>query len=178
MVKKTDNRNKAASHLTFCKAKCALTNKNGFSYVLTCVIILITVMIVFVSLQYAFVYHIAMEQRNETQLKLDGYITRCAVENFDALKQGEAWGGHIDRNAIVDGAYTLLGFPRIITLEYREPIEVPGKYVMSRPRISALAGDSFGVYVQYEITIPFEAFGRKIADITVPIEMVSRYTER
>ncbi len=178
MMKKTDNRKKAASHPTFRKAKCALNNKNGFSYVLTCVIILITVMIVFVSLQYAFVYHIAMEQRNETQLKLDGYITRCAVQNFDALKQGEAWDDLIDRNDIVEGAYTLLGFPRFITLEYREPVEVPGKYVMSRPTIYALAGDSFGVIVQYEITIPFEAFGRKIADITVPIEMVSKYTER
>ena len=178
MVKKADNRKKTASHPTFCRAKCALANKKGFSYVLPCVIILIAVMIVFVSLQYTFVYHIAMEQRNETQLKLDGYITRCAVENYNALKQGEAWDEHIDRGDIVDGAYTLLGFPRVITLEYREPVEVPGKYVMSRPTISALAGDSFGVYVQYKITIPFEAFGRKIADITVPIKIVSRYTEK
>lgn len=74
-------------------------------------------MLVAVALQYAFVYHVAREQQNETQLKLDSYVTRYAVSKYDALKQGEPWDDYIDRNDLVDGAYTLLGFPRIITLE-------------------------------------------------------------
>ena len=133
----------------------ALRNKKGFSYILVCVIIIFVVMVVFVAMQYAYVYHIAEEQKNETQLKLDGFVTRTAVEQYDALKQGEAWVDYVDRNDLVDGAYYLLGFPTIITLEYREPIAVAGKYYMSRPTIYALAGDAFGVYVQYEIEIPY-----------------------
>ena len=69
----------------------ALKNKKGFSYILVCVIIIFVVMVVFVAMQYAYVYHIAEEQKNETQLKLDGFVTRTAVEQYDALKQGEAW---------------------------------------------------------------------------------------
>lgn len=174
MIMKTDIQKATASHPTFRKAKCALANKKGFSYILTCVIILITVMIVFVSLQYAFVYHIAAEQKRETQLKLDGYITQCAVKNFDALKQGAAWDEFIDSMEIVDGAYELLGFPGLRS----EPVVTEGKYSMSRPDIYALSGDCFGVRVRYEITVPFEAFGRKIADIVIPIEIQSRYTEK
>ena len=154
--------------------KKTLSNKTGFSYILTCVIILITVMIVFISLQYAFVYHIAAEQKRETQLKLDGYITQCAVKNFDALKQGAAWDEFIDSMEMVDGAYDLLGFPDLRS----EAIVAEGKYEMSRPDIYALSGDCFGVRVRYEITVPFEAFGRKVADIVVPIEIQSRYTEK
>lgn len=36
-------------------------------------------MLVAVALQYAFVYHVAREQQNETQLKLDSYGTRNKV---------------------------------------------------------------------------------------------------
>ena len=152
-----------------------LTNKKGFSYVPCCVIILVIVMFVFVSLQYAGIYHIARQQKNETQLKLDGYITRTAVQNFDALKQGGAWENHIDREEIVDGAYDLLGFFRGTSEEYHE---VEGKYKMSKPNVSALQGDSFGVVVEYDITIPFNAFGIMVADIIVPVEIVSRCAER
>ena len=105
-------------------------------------------------------------------------MTRYAVSKYDALKQGEPWDDYIDRNDLVDGAYTLLGFPRVITLEYREPVAVDGKYVMSRPTIYAMAGDAFGVYVEYEITIPFELFNRKITDITVPITIVSQFKQK
>ena len=155
-----------------------LKNKNGFSYVLTCVCILVVMMLVAVAMQYAFIYHVAREQQNETQLKLDSYVTRYAVSKYDALKQGEPWDDYIDRDDLVDGAYTLLGFPRIITLEYREPVAVDGKYVMSRPTIYAMAGDAFGVLVEYEIKIPFELFNRKITDITVPITIVSQFKQK
>ena len=152
-----------------------LRNKKGFSYVLTCVIILVVMMLVTAAMQYAYVYHIAREQQNETQLKLDSFVTRYAITYYDALKQGESWDDYIDRGDLVDGAYTLLGFPRFITLEYREPVAVDGKYVMSRPTIVATAGDAFGLLVEYELSIPFEMFNRKIAEITVPITIVSQY---
>lgn len=64
------------------------------------------------------------------------------------------------------------------TLEYREPVAVDGKYVMSRPTIYAMAGDAFGVLVEYEIKIPFELFNRKITDITVPITIVSQFKQK
>ena len=81
-----------------------LENKQGFSYVLTCVIILVAMMLVTIAMQYAYIYHTAQEQQNDTQLALDGYVTRFAVNRFNALKQGEAWDGYIDRDALVGGA--------------------------------------------------------------------------
>lgn len=152
-----------------------LKNKRGFSYVLTCVIILVVMMLVTVAMQYAFVYHVAREQQNDMQLKLDGYVTRYAVSKYDALKQGKPWDDYIARDDLVDGAYTSLGFPRIITLAYREPVDVDGKYVMSQPTIVATTGDAFGVLVEYELSIPFVMFNQEIADITVSITIVSQY---
>lgn len=155
-----------------------LESKDGFSYVSVCVILIIVMMLVAVAMQYAFIYHVAKEQRKETQLKLDGYVTQCAVENYNALKQGDAWSGHIDRPELVEGAYDLLGFSRIITLEYRPAVDREGKYEMANPTIHALAGDAFGVVVEYEIVIPFELFNRKVADVTVPVTLVSQFKQK
>ena len=155
-----------------------LRNKKGFSYVLTCVCILVVMMLVAAAMQYAFIYHIAREQQNETQLKLDSYVTRCAVSKYDALKQGEPWEDYIDRDDLVVGAYTLLGFPCINALGYCEPVWVGGKYVISVPTIVASTGDSFGVCVKYKISIPFELFNRKITDIVVPITIVSQFKQK
>lgn len=158
--------------------KTTLKNKKGFSHVITCVMILGIVMAVYTFIQYASVYHIAREQKNETKLKIDSFVTTYAVENYNALKQGEAWSEYLDLSSLVNEIYTLLGFPRYITLEYKPTAPVEGKYIMSEPDVYALTGDSFGVLVEYEISIPFEVFGYRIADITVPIEIISRYTER
>jgi len=142
-----------------------LRNKNGFSYVLTCVCILVVMMLVAAAMQYAFIYHVAREQQNETQLKLDSYVTRYAVSKYDALKQGEPWDDYIDRDDLVDGAYTLL--------EHND-----SGYIISRSTIIAKTGDAFGVLVEYELVIPFELFNRKIEDITVPVTIVSQFKQK
>ena len=148
-----------------------LHNKKGLSYVLVCVYILIVMMLVAVTMQYAFIYHVAREQQNETQLKLDSYVTRYAVGKYDALKQGEPWETYIDSSDLVSGAYTALGFPQ----NNGGVVEVEGKYVMDRPSITSVANDGFGVCAVYEIRIPFELFDREIAEITVPVTVVSQY---
>ena len=151
-----------------------LRNKKGFSYVLTCVIILVAMMLVTIAMQYGYIYHTAREQQNDTQLTLDSYVTRFAVSRFDALKQGEAWDGYIDRDALVGGAYETLGFPR----GGGGSLSVDGQYVMTRPTITPESSDAFGVRAVYELKIPFELFNREVAEITVPITVVSQFKQK
>lgn len=155
-----------------------MSNKGGFSYVLTCIIVIFATLLIFAGLQYRYIYHVAREQQKYVQLQLDSYVTSQSINYFDALKQGEPYESYIDKAQLTEGAYNLLGFPRVITLEYREVISGKEVYKMSRPEIYALTGGSVGVYVKYTLTIPFEMFGRRIADIRVPVEMVSRFTEK
>jgi hypothetical protein len=156
----------------------ALNNKKGFSYILCCVLILVTVMFVFIAMEYTFIYHIVNEQKEDVQLKLNGYITRSAIENFDALKQGGAWEAHIDSDRIVSKAYTELGFSASAQYVNIAPPGTEDEYLMTRPVIYALSCDSFGIVVEYEVSIPFVMFGREIAEISVPTKIVSKYTEK
>ena len=60
-------------------------------------------------------------------------------------------------------------------------IELSGtedEYLMTRPVIYALSGDSFGIVAEYQMSIPFVMFGREIAEISVPTKIVSKYTEK
>lgn len=159
------------------KLKIALADKHGWSYILTCAVILFAVALISIVMQYTYVYHIASEQKSETQLKLDNYVTSCAIKNYNALKQGESYGEYIDRSELRSGAYELLGFPKLTTSEPR-PEEKNEKYIMSHPNITSLANDSFGVYVEYTLTVPFEVFGQKVTDIGIPIKIISQFKEK
>ena len=155
-----------------------LKDKHGYSYLWVCVIILFAVLLIFALMQYMYIYHVVKQQKNYVQVQLDGYVTRYAISGYDALKQGENYEDYLDRQSLIDGAYSLLGFPQVITLEYRETVDQKVTYIMSRPGIYSLTGGSFGLYVKYTLTVPFELFGRKFADIQIPIELASKYTEK
>jgi len=158
---------KAKPHPTFCRAKCAIGNKKGFSYVLTCVCILVVMMLVAIALQYAQLYHIGVHAKKEAKLIVDSYITKCAIEHYDALKQGEPYVAYIDMFELVRGAKTELSYVR-----------TQNAYTASFPEVVALSEHAFGVKVSYVIAVPFEVFGEVVAMVSIPIEFESQYKER
>lgn len=87
-----------------------LRNKKGFSYILTCVLVLAVVMMIAVSVQYSLVFSLVRSEKEASRLALDSLVTKYAVEQYDALKQGEAYASHIDRAQLVRRAYGTLGF--------------------------------------------------------------------
>lgn len=87
-----------------------LRNKKGFSYILTCVLVLAVVMMIAVSVQYSLVFSLVRSEKEASRLALDSVVTKYAVEQYDALKQGEAYASHIDRTELVRRAYGTLGF--------------------------------------------------------------------
>lgn len=57
-------------------------NKQGFSYVLTCAVILCIALLIFAVMQYGYIYHVVHEQQNDVQLQLDGYVTRQSIAYY------------------------------------------------------------------------------------------------
>ena len=68
-------------------------------------------------------------------------------------------------------------FTTLLWMRYQDTA-VYEKYAMSRPSIHALDGGAFGVLVEYEIIIPFELFNTEVAEITVPITIVSQFKQK
>lgn len=154
-----------------------MNNKKGFSYILVCVIILVVCSLLAVGIYYASVFHLVRQEKERNSVILDSVVTKYATENYDALKQGVAFKNIIDRQTLVNRSYTELGFNNATTLTLKK---TNGKteYTVTRPVVTATLGNTFGVEVSYSIKIPFELFGKKFTDITVPIRIESRFTQK
>ena len=139
-----------------------LRNKKGFSYILTCVLVLAVVMMIAVSVQYSLVFSL---------------VTKYAVEQYDALKQGEAYASHIDRTQLVRRAYGTLGFADAGITE-KTVSKGDASYIVSRPEITAADSGSISVTVRYTLTVPFRAFGRVVAEIPIPVEINAMLNEK
>ena len=149
-----------------------LRNKKGFSYILTCVLVLAVVMMIAVSVQYSLVFSLVRSEKEASRLALDSLVTKYAVEQYDALKQGEAYASHIDRAQLVRRAYGMLGFADAgIT-------EKTVSNTVSRPEITAADSGGIGVTVRYTMTVPFRAFGRVVAEIPIPVEINAMLNEK
>ena len=150
-----------------------MKNKNGMAYVLTCAVTVVIMMLLAVLFQYRFLASVVRTQREEAQMKLDSVVMKSAVENYDALKQGIAYGDHIDYEKMVRDAYDALGFSDGDT-------ELPEArfFTLVRPQITAIQNGGFGLVASYELILPFEILGESYGEITVPITLTSKFTEK
>lgn len=151
----------------------ALRNKNGMAYVLTCVIVLIAMMMVSVLFQYRYLYSVIDTQRDAAQMELDSVVMKSAVENYDALKQGRNYPSLIDYAKLEQDAYAALGFFDMDTEVLEEDL-----YTVSHPQITTITEGGFGLSVTYDLVIPFEVLGQSYGEITVPITLTSKFTEK
>jgi len=150
-----------------------LKNKNGMAYILTCVIVLLAMIMISVLFQFRTVCAVIETQTDAIQTKIDSVIMKSAIENYDALKAGSEYTRLIDYVKLEQDAYAELGFTST-SLESLERSE----YTMYRPHVTAITENGFGVRVTYDLSVPFVALGHKVADITIPVTLTGRFTEK
>lgn len=154
-----------------------MNNRKGVSTVLVCVIVFVVCMLLAVIIEYGAIYNCAESEKTEAQLRLDSIITSYAVEKYNALKQGKAYDDYLSQEELIRKAYEALDFSNA---SIKEIAITKGsmKYSIQRPTITYLSGGQFGIETSFDVIVPFEVFGRRVADIRIPILIVSKYTER
>lgn len=149
----------------------AISSKKGESYIYVCVLVLFISMLVSVVIMYMGLMAQVQIQKRDVKMKLDSCISEFAVEAFDSIKQGENLDRVIDLDKLKQNAYTELGFNA-----YAQSITYPnGNCEMSRPTITTLSGNGFGLTATYTVTFPVEWGGKTFADLNVPITITSYY---
>ena len=153
------------------RTKQAICSKKGESYIYVCVLVLFISMLVSVVIMYMGLMAQVQIQKRDVEMKLDNIVSEYAVEAFDSIKQGENLDRVIDLNKLKQTAYTELGFNA-----YATSITYPnGNCKMSRPTITTLSGNGFGLTATYTVSFPVKWGGRTFADLTVPITVTSYY---
>ena len=148
-----------------------ISSKKGESYIYVCVLVIFICTLVLAVIMYMGLMAQVQIQKRDVKMKLDSCISEYAVGAFDSIKQGESLDRVIDLNKLKQNAYSDLGFS-----SYAQSITYPnGNCEMSRPTITTLSGNGFGLTVSYTVSFPVKWGGKSFADLTVPITVTSYY---
>ncbi len=153
----------------------SLKNKRGDSYIYLCVIVVFVCLLVSVIILYTGLIAQVQIQKRDVQAKLDSYVSSRATDEYDALKQGSVKDNYFEWNQIEAEAYKALGFPNESDEVY---VYENGNCKMTRPALTILKGDGFGVTVEYVAIFPIAWNGMVFADLEIPVTVTSYYKTR
>ena len=153
----------------------SLKNKRGDSYIYLCIIVVFVCLLVSVIILYTGLIAQVQIQKRNVQAKLDSYVSSRATDEYDALKQGSVKDNYFEWNQIEDEAYKALGFPNESDEVY---VYENGNCKMTRPALTILKGDGFGVTVEYVAIFPIAWNGMVFTDLEIPVTVTSYYKTR
>lgn len=153
----------------------SLKNKRGDSYIYLCIIVVFVCLLVSVIILYTGLIAQVQIQKRDVQAKLDSYVSSRATDEYNALKQGSVKDNYFEWNQIEAEAYKALGFPNESDEVY---VYENGNCKMTRPALTILKGDGFGVTVEYVAIFPIAWNGMVFADLEIPVTVTSYYKTR
>lgn len=153
------------------KMKKHISSTKGLAYVPICFLVMFICLLTSIVMLYMGLMAQVQIQKRDVKLKLDSHITKYAVEAFDSIKQGEKYTEVIDLATLKQTAYTSLGFSASDASYTYEN----GNCTMSRPAITALSGEGFGLSATYTASFPIVWNGKVYADLEVPLTVTSYY---
>ena len=152
------------------RIKQAVSSKTGEAYIYVCVLVLFISMLVSVVILYMGLLAQVQIQKRDVKNKLDSCVAEYATEAFDSIKQGDNYE-LLDLEKLKENAYRHLGFGSDdASITYKN-----GNCTMSRPTVTTLSGNGFGLTATYTVSFPIQWGGRTFADLTVPITVTSYY---
>ncbi len=148
-----------------------LNSKNGEAYIYLCVIVVFICLLTSVVILYMGLTAQVRMQKKDVQAKLDSFLAGYAAESYDALKQGSEKEDYLAWSELEAGAYAALGFPEQSDTVYA----YPNGSRMTRPTVTTLKGDGFGVTVEYTASFPIQWNGVAYSELEIPVTVTSYY---
>ena len=137
---------------------CGKSSKKASFLIPTCGIIVVVAALLSVTLLFAQTIASINHQKDATRQKLDDYLAICAIDEFNALKQGAGYGEVMSRDDIVANAYDELDF---------------GENAVNI-NIQFVEADGVRLQVTYDLTVKILAE----TQITVPITVTGKFIRK
>ena len=153
------------------KVRNKLTSNSGESYIYLCVIVVFISMLLSVVILYMSLTVQVQMQKRDVKNKLDSYVSEYSTQVFDAIKQGENYADHINWTDFEKQALVSLGFDHDAVTVY----DYPNGTAMTRPVVTVLKGNGFGIAVYYQAVLPVTWNGQTYSQLVVPITVSSYY---
>lgn len=148
-----------------------LNSKNGEAYFYLCVIVVFICMLISVVILYMGLMAQVRIQKKDVRSKLDSLLASYATEEYDSLKQGSEKEEYLAWSILESEAYVALGFPEDSDAVY---VYQNGSR-MTRPTVTILKGNGFGVTVEYTAFFPIQWNGVVYSELEIPVTVTSYY---
>lgn len=148
-----------------------LKSNSGESYIYLCVIVVFISMLLSVVILYMGLTVQVQMQKRDVKNKLDSYVSEYSTQVFDAIKQGDHYADHMDWSDFEKQALASLGFDNDAVSTY----DYPNGTAMTRPVVTVMKGNGFGIIVNYQAVLPVKWNGQTYSQLVVPITVSSYY---
>ena len=149
-----------------------LNSQNGEAYFYLCVIVVFFCMLISVLILYISLTAQVQIQKKDIRSKLDNLLASHAAEEYDSLKQGAEMEDYFAWSILESKTYEALGFPVESDTVY---IYENGNCRMTRPTVTILKGNGFGVKVDYLAIFPIQWNGTVYSELEIPVTVTSYY---
>ena len=155
-----------------------LKNKRGDGYIQACVMILILCMLIAVCLTFVTTVNTIRVVERNARIVLDSFVMENSIIIYDSIKNGHDFTEAVDvsqfranlaeyNNLRKTGAYYYHYYPDG-DLDYR----------ITAPVLSMTQTNSLKIAANYTITIPIYFAGVKVTQVSIPVTVESKWTDK
>ena len=155
-----------------------LKNKRGEGYIQACVMILILCMLIAVCLTFVSTVNTIRVAERNTRIVLDSFVMENSILIYDSIKNGNDFTEAVDIGTYHSQLADYNGLTNAGIYMYHFCEDGSWDYRISRPTLSMTETNSLKIAAKYRIVIPIYFAGKKISNVTIPMTVETKWTDK
>ena len=155
-----------------------MRNKRAEGYIRTCIMIFIFCIGIAVFMSYLTAVSMVKISKRNTYKIIDGYVTQCSIEAYNAIKVGTDYLETFDEEIFKEYFCQYNDLQKLGNTYIAKTEQGEEKYRVTNLHLSFIAENTLKMQVDYIITIPIFFGGFNVFNAEVPITIKSKLTDK
>ena len=155
-----------------------LKNKRGDGYFQACVMILILCMLIAVCLTFVTAVNTIRVVERNARIVLDSFVMENSIIIYDSIKNGHDFTEAVDVSRFQAKLADYNNLTKSGAYYYHYDADGDLDYRISTPYLSMIQTNSLKIAANYTITIPIYFAGIQVTQVSIPVTIESKWTDK
>ena len=155
-----------------------LKNKRGDGYIQACVMILVLCMLIAVCLTFVTTVNTIRVVERNARIVLDSFVMENSIIIYDSIKNGHDFTEAVDVSRFQAKLADYNDLTKSGRYYYHYDPDGDLDYRITTPYLSMTQTNSLKIAANYTITIPIYFAGVKVTQVSVPVTVESKWTDK
>lgn len=155
-----------------------LKNERGDGYIQACVMILILCMLIAVCLTFVTTVNTIRVVERNTRIVLDSFVMENSIIIYDSIKNGHDFTEAVDVSQFRIKLADYNDLTKSEAYYYHYAPDGSLDYRITTPVLSMTQTNSLKIAANYTITIPIYFAGVKVTQVSIPVTVESKWTDK